>query len=189
MADLELEQDDERERVFERAARILKEALKEGENAIAEWEDGTLHVYASESASSVRRKFPNLYGYLASVEAQLEGGLAGFFVFLLIATGICLTLYLEGVDRFLPEGMAAQLRAWGWGFGSYVSTFVVFFFIWVYLSDFTETQTYRRRKKELLQKASTVSLDRDLLVSLLSEANEFPRTLRQLKLDPAPTIE
>ena len=162
-------------------ARVVKDYLREGEAFLVQCQEDEI-IVEEAPYTSLQRHHPRLYGRLLSVEDQLETG-CGLTLFLFAAGGLfCLGLHAGWWDSWLDPNVTIHIKTWWF----YVASFVVIFFVSDWIYGRIARRTYRRNRAELFELMRDEGFDRDTLVPILKDMDEFERITSQLKRDRGP---
>lgn len=162
----------------------LADTLEDGDAFLVWCTDNTIHVeeYSGDDSSgrlsSLQRSHPDLYGYLASANAQISDATGcGWMVFaLILAVAGC-----AGIYQFLPN-----LRpGWWWVMPLYVA---VIFYVWIQVCQWCEAAVYRRHAQELRSQIDSAGLSRLKVLALIEGDENLNFVSQWLKRDVQPTF-
>lgn len=173
-------EDDVDERI-DHIARVVKDYLREGDAFLIQCEEDDI-VVEEAPQRRFQKEHPRLYGRLLSLEDQLETGCGVTLALFTLGGLLCLALHIGWLDDALTPNVADKLKTWWF----YVPLFVVLFFVSDWMYTRVAKAVYRRGREELLLLLREEGFDRDTLVPLLKDADEFEKITKQLKLDPGP---
>ncbi len=124
----------------------------------------------------LRRDHPELYGFLRSVNQQMNDtlGCGAYLAALLVAAGLCVLLLM------LYPGFA--------NWWTYALICVVIAALTNMLDDAFESKVYARTRRQIHDRLHDVGLNRDLLVGLApaDDDQDLDRLLAHLQRDPDP---
>lgn len=163
----------------ESVANSVRNVLKEGDAFQVYCVDG--EIYVTEAGTSVcASKYPRLYGRLLSLNTSIEYAGSGVSKYPLLASAIfSVGIHLRWFDQWLPAELIPKLDS-GWFF--LVLCFVILA-VTNSITNWMQKMAYRNGRDEILAMMDRESLDRDSLVTLLSEDESVSRVTWFLELD------
>src|SRR5262249_46940973 len=165
-------------------ARVVKDYLREGEAFLVQCQEDEI-VVEEAPYTSLQKENPQYDGRLLSIEDQLETG-CGLTLFLCAVGGLfCLGLHAGWWDIWLDPNVTVHIKNWWF----YVPLFAAIFFLSDWIYGRIARRRYRRNRAELFALMREEGYDRDTLVTVIKDMDEFEKVTSQLKLDRGPFPE
>ncbi len=156
----------------------LESVLAEGEQFYVSRRDGRV-VVSEAIGEKCRNEYPQLYGRLLGLNAQLEeagGNLS--LIAVVVAVGFCVGLHLSWWDTWFGGALDQFRSFWFYGF----LIIVVIMLVGV-LANRLEKRIYWRERDDLLWAMESEGLNRDLLLAMIHGDNAVAKVAEQLKRD------